>query len=147
MLKVHSVLQIPHGLGPGARILAGLTRPDKIRHGEIAEVEIAVPVVLSDGLNVLHHGLYDAGRDDDAPSVVEQHICITIAIVSSCDLTHRMQGPCDICNVPPARDLAVDTFNVGHTPPDFSITSPPAPEKCVPDVFGVTFVPAGNVFG
>ena len=38
MVTVHSVLQIPHGLGPGARILAGLTRPDKIRHREVAKI-------------------------------------------------------------------------------------------------------------
>ena len=119
VMTLLAVLQISHCLGPGARSLAVLTRPDKIRHRKVTEIQITVSVVLSDWVNVFHHCLYETWRYNHAPPIIEEDVVVTFALVWPSNLTHRMQGPCDVGNVPSAPYLAVHTLNVSQAPPRF----------------------------
>ena len=71
------VLQICHCVGQLNRItiflpLADLTLPDKIRHGEVAQIEITISMIFCNGLSDLFHdGLEDTWRYDNTPLGVE----------------------------------------------------------------------------
>ena len=55
-----SVLQILRRWIPVARYLAALTLPDKIRHGKLTQIQVAVSVILGDRGDMSHEGLHNA---------------------------------------------------------------------------------------
>ena len=109
------VLQILCRWAAGYRRLGVLTLPDKIRHREIAKIEISISLVLSDGVNVGHYGFYNAWWHDDAALIVEQYVMFSIAVVWPSDLTDLVKRPCHIGNVPSATNLSVCTLDIGNT--------------------------------
>ena len=84
------VLQILCRWAAGYRRLGVLTLPDKIRHREIAKIEISISLVFSDGVNVSHYSFHNARQDNDAAFVVEQYIMFPVAVVWPSDLTDRV---------------------------------------------------------
>ena len=146
-MKWLPVLQIFHRWVADYRHLCVLTLPDKIRHREVAKVEISISLVLSDGIGVGRYRFQDAWRDNNTPFVVEEYGMLSVAVVRPRDMADRVEWPGYIGDVPPAANCpCAPSMLVTHSP-NFSITSPPAPGKCLPLVFGVTLVPAGKVFG
>ena len=71
-------------------------------------------MVLSDRADVLHHGLHDAGRHNNAPSVVEEHISIAGSVIRPSDLAYGVQRSRDVGDMPLAPDLAVGALDVRH---------------------------------
>ena len=101
---------------PALLSLVVLTRPDKIRHSEIAEIEIAVSSVLSNGLaDLFHNGLKDSWRHNDASLVIEQHVHVAISVGRPSHLAHGMQWASHFGNVPSATNSAMSPFNAGYT--------------------------------
>ena len=66
-----AVLQIQHRWGPEAGCLAVLTLPDKTRHGEITEIQVATPVVFSDKSDLLQNCINYTSCDHYATLIVE----------------------------------------------------------------------------
>ena len=100
--------------GPVSPRLLVLTLPDKIRHGEITEIQVAIPVILSDRTDLSHDGINDARRNHEAPLVVKQHVLISVALVRTSDLADGVQWASDVCNVPSATHLTMLPFKGGH---------------------------------
>ena len=85
------VLQIRHCYREGrltVPLLAVLTLPAEIRHGEITKVEVAISLILCDRVaELLHDGLDDAWRDNNTPFVVEEHVHLASSVSWSSHLT------------------------------------------------------------
>ena len=47
-------------------------------------------MVLSDGVDVFHDGLYNTGWKDNAPPIVEQNVVISVALVGPSNLAVRV---------------------------------------------------------
>ena len=56
-----------------------LTLPMKTRHLDVSNVQVALALVLQDGLDPFQDLLGDIGRDDHADIVVEQHVLLRVA--------------------------------------------------------------------
>ena len=82
--------------------------PSKIRHLEFSQVEVALPMVFGNWIDLLEHRIDDAGRHRDTPLVVEKYVVIAIAFVRSCDLAHSVRRPGYISQIPAALDTAIN---------------------------------------
>jgi hypothetical protein len=100
--------------GPVSPRLLVLTLPDKIRHGEITEIQVAISVIPGDRTDLFHDCIDDARRNDEASFVVKQHILISVSIVWASDLADGVQWARDVCNVPSATHLTMLPFKGGH---------------------------------
>ena len=87
------VLQIRHCYREGrltVPLLAVLTLPAKIRHGEITKVKIDISLIFCDMVaGLLHDGLDDAWRDHNTPFVVEEHVHLASSVRRPSHLTDR----------------------------------------------------------
>jgi hypothetical protein len=63
----------------------------KTLHGHFADVQIALAVVLGDGLAMFHDLCYDAWSDNVALIIVEQHILLGWTDLRAADDTHGVE--------------------------------------------------------
>ena len=84
-LWLMAVLQIEIQ-GPVSPRLLVLTLPDKIRHGEITEIQVAVSVIFGDRTDLSHDCVDNARRNHIATPVIEQNILVACAVVWARDL-------------------------------------------------------------
>ena len=110
-----SVLQISFRQKPVSRFLVLWTLPDKIRHSEITEIQVAISVVFGDGIYVLHDSLDHSWWYHNTTLVVEEDVVISVAVVGPGDLAHGVERSGNISEVPAATDRAVSALNVGDT--------------------------------
>ena len=108
-----SVLQISFRQKPVSRFLVLWTLPDKIRHSEITEIQVATSVIFGDGVYVLHDRLDHSWWYYHAAFVVEQDVVVSVAVVGSGDLAHRVERSGNVSDVPAAADDTVGALDVG----------------------------------
>ena len=107
-----SVLQIAFRQNPVSRFLVLWTLPDKIRHSEITEIQVAVSVIFGDGVYVLHDSFDHSWWYHHTTFVVKQDVVVSVAVVGSGDLAHRMERPGNISDVPAASNDSVGALDV-----------------------------------
>ena len=107
-----SVLQISFRQKPVSRFLVLWTLPDKIRHSEITEIQVAISVMFGDCVYVLHDRLDHSWWYHHTTFVVEEDVVVSVAIVGSSDLAHRVERSGNISDVPAASNDSVGALDV-----------------------------------
>jgi hypothetical protein len=98
-------------------------------------------------LELLQHGLGYPQRRCGAELSVEEHVLISWPAVWPDYLPGGYSGRLTSAKLQPPPTCPISPASVVNHFANFSVTSPSAPEKCLPPLFGDTLTPKGNVLG
>ena len=92
---------------PGSSGSLCWTLPDKIRQGEVSNIQPTFSVVSSHRLDLPHHGFDHTWRDNNTYLVIKQDILVAVPVAWSRDLADGVQRTRYVCKTPSAIYLAV----------------------------------------
>ena len=81
--------------------------PSKTRHAKMSEVQVTLPPVSHDRLDLLQELLDDPGRHDNALVVVEEDVLLARDVREAGHLRDRVERLIDVGHGPLAADLAL----------------------------------------